>query len=132
MRVAIPVWRGQVCTVFDFARRLLVVDVDDAGERCSSEIPFDEESMTARVRHLSRLRTETLICGAISSDLAKMVAGYGIEIVPFVKGPVEEVLAAFLSGEIEDPRFLLSGSGPESRQQKAFKGRPPSATSDRP
>jgi hypothetical protein len=61
-----------------------------------------------------------------------MVAGYGIEIVPFVKGPVEEVLAAFLSGKIDDPRFLLSGSGPESRQQSAFKGRPPSAASDRP
>lgn len=132
MRVAIPVWRGQVCTVFDFARRLLLVDVDDAGEKCSSEVPFDEESMTARVRQLSRLRTEILVCGAISSDLAKMVAGYGIEIVPFVKGPVEEVLAAFLSGEIDDPRFLLSGSGPESRHQNAFKGRPPSAASHRP
>ncbi len=132
MRVAIPVWRGQVCTVFDFARRVLVVEMDDAGKRSSSEIPFEEESMTARVRTLSRLRTEILICGAISSDLAKMVAAYGIEIVPFVKGPVEEVLAAFLAGEIDDPRFLLSGSGPESRRQKAFKGRPPAAGSDRP
>ena len=132
MRVAIPVWRGQVCTVFDFARRVLVVDMDDAGKRHSSEVSFDEESMTARVRTLSRLRTDVLICGAISSDLAKMVAGYGIEIVPFVKGPVEEVLAAFLTGEIDDPRFLLSGSGPESRQQKAFKGRTPAAGSDRP
>jgi len=42
MRVAIPVWRGQVCMVFGFARRMLVVDTDDAGERCSSEIPLDE------------------------------------------------------------------------------------------
>jgi len=32
---------------------------------------------------------------------------------------------AFLTGEIDESRFLLSGSGPEARQQEAFKARPP-------
>jgi len=132
MRIAIPVWHEQICTVFDFARRLLVVDVDDGIERGSSEVPFEEESITVRARALARLRIDVLICGAISSDLAKMVAGYGIEIVPFIKGLAKEALAAFLTGEIEDPRFLLSGSVPEARQQETFKARPRAAGADRP
>ena len=132
MRVAIPVWCGQVSTVFDFARRLLVVDVDDARETDTSEFPFEEESLRARVRTLSRLGTEVLICGSISRDMATMVASNGIEIVPFVKGPVTEVLAAFLADEIDDPRVLLSGSVPEARQQEAFKAHPPAASADYP
>ena len=132
MKVAIPVWHGRVSTVFDFARRLLVVDVDDACETNASELPFEEESLTARARALARLRIDVLICGSISSDMATMVASNGIEIVPFVKGPVKEVLVAFLADEIDDPQFLLSGSVPEARQQEAFKARPPAAGADYP
>ena len=132
MKVAIPVWHGRVSTVFDFARRLLVVVVDVARDTNASEVPFEEESLTARVKTLSRLGTEVLICGSISCDIATMVASNGIEIVPFVKGPVTEVLVAFLADEIDDPRFLLSGSVPEARQQEAFKARPPAAGADYP
>jgi len=131
MRVAIPVWRGQVSTVFDFARRLLIVDVDDVHETNASEVPFEEESLTTRVRSLSRLGTDVLICGSISCDLATMVASNGIEIVPFVKGPANEVLAAFLAGEIDHPRFLLSGSVRESREKEEFKARPLRGGADR-
>jgi len=121
MRIAIPVWHGQVSTVFDFARRLLVVDVDDVHEMYKSEVSFEPESLIARVRTLHRLETDVLICGSISRDVAAMVASNGIEIVPFVKGPVDEVLAAFLADQIDDPRFLLSGSALEARQQETFK-----------
>ncbi len=127
MRVAMPVWRGQISTVFDFARRLLVVDVDDGVETTASEFSFDEESLTSRVRTLSRLGTEVLICGSISRELAAMVASSGIDIVSFVKGPAKEVLAAFLAGELDDQRFLLSGSDPEARQKESFKARSPTA-----
>ena len=109
MKVAIPAWTGQVSTVFDFARSLVLVELHSGKEVSRSEIPLDEYPSISRAGALSRLGVKVLICGAISRSLATVVTGYGIEIIPFVSGMVDEVLDAYLTGELADARFLLPG-----------------------
>lgn len=109
MKVAIPVWAGQVSTVFDFTHSLLLVELHSGKEASRSEIPLDESPSLSRAGILSRLGVNVLICGAISRSLATVVAGYGIEIIPFVTGMVDEVLDAYLTGRLADARFFLPG-----------------------
>ncbi|MCK4388797.1 MAG: NifB/NifX family molybdenum-iron cluster-binding protein [Desulfobacterales bacterium] len=109
MKVAIPAWAGQVSTVFDFARSLVLVEVHGGKEANRSQIPLDEGPSILRAGVLSRLGVKVLICGAISRSLATVVAGYGIEIIPFVSGMVDEVLDAYLTGRLAEARFLLPG-----------------------
>jgi predicted Fe-Mo cluster-binding NifX family protein len=113
MRLAVAVWDYEVSPVFDFAHRILVVqcDEDRAQARYSYEIP--EESMAARAERLRELGVNVLVCGAISNPLAKMVTGLGITLLPWKCGLVEEVLVAYFSGTLEDPRFCLPGAGNE-------------------
>ncbi len=117
VRIAIPMWSGSVSTVFDFARRLLLVDIDggrDAGRR---EVELPEEAPATRVARLSREGVSVLVCGAISRPMAQMLAGAGIEVVPFVSGPVEEVLRAYLGNRLQEPSFLLPGCAPGMRRR---------------
>ncbi|MCK4727856.1 MAG: NifB/NifX family molybdenum-iron cluster-binding protein [Desulfobacterales bacterium] len=126
MKVAIPAWAGQVSTVFDFAHSLLLVELHSGKEVGRSEIPLDEYPSILRAGILSRLGVKVLICGAISRSLATVVAGYGIEIIPFVSGMVDEVLDAYLTGRLAEARFLLPGypASPTtfSKRRRDFRG----------
>jgi predicted Fe-Mo cluster-binding NifX family protein len=109
MRLAIPVWNGRVSPVFDTAAQVLVVDVEQASERSRREAALTESLPTWRVRRLVDLGVEVLICGAVSRPLAALLAGAGIRIVPWTAGPVEDVLRAYLGGELPHPQWMMPG-----------------------
>jgi len=116
MIVAIPVWSDQVSTVFDFARHILLVELDGGNEIGRSEHPLQEGSLIFPAGKLSRFGVDVLICGAISRSLARIVASYRIEIIPFVSGTVNDVLSAYLTGQLVDSRFCLPGCRPGTRR----------------
>lgn len=117
MRCAIPVWRERVSTVCDFSRSILLIDVRGNREIARREVSLPEEPALQRAARLGRLGVGVMLCGAISQTLAWFVTQAGIRLVPFVSGPVDEVLAAYLCGRLTDPRFLLPGSPPAARRR---------------
>ena len=125
-RLAIPVWQETVSTVFDFSRRVLLIDVEGNREISRRDTSLPDEPALQRAARLSRLGVQVVVCGAISQPLAWFVTQAGIRLVPFVSGPVDEVLAAYLCGRLADPRFLLPGSPPTARRRwrlgRGFRG----------
>lgn len=117
MKIAIPVWNGFVSSVFDFAHQLLLVDVEGQTERSRSQIQLGQESAPQRVARLVDLGVDTLICGAISRPLASMLMASNIELIPFVSGPVDEVLNTYINGRLAEPRFLQPGCLPGARKR---------------
>lgn len=115
MRIAIPIRDGCVSPAFDFARRLLLVELGDGREVARSEVTLLPEPSAQKAGRLRELDVDILMCGAISRDLAGWVARGGIEILPYVSGPVDEVLKAYVSGHLTDPRFVLPGCWPGAR-----------------
>ncbi len=111
MRTALPIYSGRISPVFDVARRLLVVDADVGTPPVRQEVVFEKEDLSARSSHLLSLGVDVLICGAISRPLEIMLAGAGVNVIPNTCGPVEEVLDAFLSGQLTERSFLMPGCG---------------------
>ena len=116
-KIAIPIWKDSVSTVFDFANRLLVVQTQGNQELSRSEIDISAELPISRARRLSQLGINVLICGAISQQLAALVASVGIQIIPLVSGSVDKVLSAYRSGQLINGRFLLPGYLPGARRR---------------
>jgi predicted Fe-Mo cluster-binding NifX family protein len=110
-RIAIPIWNGRVSPVFDAASRLLIVEVQPAGEYNRFESDISAELLPSKVMRLTGLGVNTLICGAISRPLASMVTTAGIQLIPWISGQVEEVLRAFLQGTLLTPQFTMPGCG---------------------
>jgi predicted Fe-Mo cluster-binding NifX family protein len=104
--------------VFDFSRRILLIDVSGSSELSRREMPLPNEPALQRAGRLKRWGVQVLLCGAVSRPLAWFVAQFGIRLVPFVSGPVDEVLAAYLCRRLDDHRFLLPGSPPAARRTK--------------
>ena len=123
MKIGIPVWKGRVSPVFDTARHLMVVDVE-AGKVLSQH----EESLMDQVAHLRRSRlvnlgVEVMICGAISRPLAELITGSGIRLIPFLSGDVEDVIQAFLAGNLPSSAFLMPGCCGRRRRPRSGRGR---------
>ncbi len=109
MRVAIPIADGRISPVFDAARRVLLVDLEDGREVNRSDAILDESPVAARAGCLARLQPNVLICGAISRPLEELLLSAGIEVIGQTCGNVEEVLGAFVTGKLTDDAFIMPG-----------------------
>jgi len=110
MKVGIPKWGERVSPVFDVARCLLVVDVEDGAEIARQEHSVQEEGLVRRATRVSDLGVRVLICGAISMPLEQMLTSAGVQVIPHTCGLVEAVLQAFVSGTLaQQQRFLMPG-----------------------
>ena len=121
MRIAIPTWNGRISPVFDTATRLLVAEVDKSGERSRFETDISEQFLTSKTMRLTELGVNTLICAAISGQCAYMVKNKGVELIPWISGQVEEVLQAFLRGNLLDTQFLMPAH-PDYREKATGRG----------
>ena len=116
MKVALPVWQGQVSSVFDFAHKLLVIELKNGGETDRQEIVLVEQSGPERAALLKQFGVGVLICGAISRPLAEMINGSGIQVLPFVKGSAEQIINAFKTGQLSQPQYTMPGFWPGARR----------------
>ena len=116
MKVAIPVWEGRVSGVLDFSQRLVLVEVDNGGEKSRAEIALSERHALAKLARLRQLGIDVLICGAVSQPMASAVTACGIRLLPYVTGTVNEVLTAYQAGQLGQPQFALPGWWPGARR----------------
>jgi predicted Fe-Mo cluster-binding NifX family protein len=119
MKVGIPTWSGTISPVFDVAQRLLLVDVETARGLHRCEEALNETDIAARAMHVARLGVDVLICGAISRPLEMMLVAEEVEVIPHACGPVEDVLRAYVSGQLTDEAFLMPGCCGRRRRLRA-------------
>ena len=115
-RVALAVWRGSLSTTLDFASSLLVVDLEGKEKVAEQEIRLEGNSPQATIFRLEEQGVSVVICGAISRWLSRNLEIRGIRVIPFVSGRVDEVLAAFAGGTLDDGKFLMAGCSPGARR----------------
>lgn len=109
MKLAIPTWEGKISPVFDVARHLLVVNIKSGVEVARKIEAIPEMEIAFRARRIAGLGVDVLICGAISWPLERMLVSEGMQVIPQTCGPVEDVLLAFLSGQLTGQAFLMPG-----------------------
>lgn len=120
MIVAIPTWRGRISPVFDVAGHLLLVDAQNDREIRREEATVEPSNIPARAKRMTELGTNVLICGAISWPLERLLVSAGVQVVSQTCGPVEDVLRAFLSGQLTEQAFLMPGC---CGRRRRFRGR---------
>ena len=122
MRVAIPHWQGRVSPVFDAAGHVLVVEIVNGVEHTRQDVAVSVDDPQLRAACLAQAGTELLICGAISRGLELAVLAAGIRVIPQTCGEVEQVLAAFISGQLSSDAFLMPGCCGRRRRMRSGRG----------
>jgi predicted Fe-Mo cluster-binding NifX family protein len=115
MKVATPVAAGRVSNAFGIAQRLLVVEYEAGREGARVEVALGEDLSIGRAQRLAALGMRLVICGTVSRLLATHLVRTGIDVMPFVRGPVSEVLDGFRRDDLDAARFLMAGSTADDR-----------------
>lgn len=109
MKTAIPTWDGKISPVFDTASKLLIVQLEDNRETSRFEAYLDGQNLSRRCSRIYDLGIDVLICGAISRAFCRMLVAGGVNVIPWISGPVEDVLDAWMHGTLFHSRFLMPG-----------------------
>jgi len=109
MRIAIPIWEDKVSPVLDTALRLLVVEVEYHREVSRFIYNIDEQDLIRRCLRIRNFNIDTLICGAVSRPFVCILLASGVDVIQEISGRAEEVLKAYLHGNLFCSRFLMPG-----------------------
>jgi predicted Fe-Mo cluster-binding NifX family protein len=111
MLIAIPIWEGRVSPVFDVAQRLALTTIESGAVINTAEMPLPSQDVMARVKLLAERKVDVLLCGAISGCVLGMLEESSIRVVPYVCGPVEQVIDAFLKNRLARSGLVMPGCG---------------------
>ena len=115
MKLAITVWNERVAPVFDAAECCLLL-TPGAPEKETLALPTT--SYEDKADFLSQNGVTTLICGAISCECEEAVIGQNIEVVSFIAGPVDQVIAAWNENRLIKTEFSMPGCGCPRRRRR--------------
>jgi predicted Fe-Mo cluster-binding NifX family protein len=109
MRIAVPYWQGRVSPVFDVARNILLIDVQNGLELRRNKKPLVQKDVLARAKRVSQFGVDVLICGAISRLSELTLSSLGVKVIAHICGPVEDVIKAYVSDRLTENSFLMPG-----------------------
>jgi predicted Fe-Mo cluster-binding NifX family protein len=109
MKIALSAWKDYISTVFDTADQLLVLEIKGTDGQKQSMIKLNAADAVGRANQMKEKQIEVLICGAISRPLEASLVSLGIQVYPFVRGSVTEVLAAYQNGSLNHAIFAMPG-----------------------
>ena len=119
MKVAVAVWKGRISPVFDVSRYIVVLDIEKGTILKRNEETFRDEDPVSKTYRLAMLGINLLICGAVSQNMAGMLAAHGIRTISFIAGDMEDVIAAYLAGNLPNPAMTMPGRcGPRHRRHR--------------
>lgn len=109
MKTAFAAWKDRIAPVFDVAPQICLIG---SGNRAATGEFFDmrqDDDPACRVLQLVELGAKTLVCGAISRPIMTIAQGYGIDVIPFVSGSLEEVIRAWRTGCLDHADYAMPG-----------------------
>jgi len=109
MKIALSVWKDYISTVFDTADQLLVLENDGTNGQKRTMVKLNAADVAGRANQIKEKQIDVLICGAISRPLEASLISLGIRVYAFVRGPVEEILAAYQNGRLGHAVYALPG-----------------------
>lgn len=109
MKIGITVWQDRISPVLDTAQSLLIVDMADRTEVSRQVFGIPDLPLAQKAQFIDNIGLRLLICGAVSRYLEHRLLCQGIELLPWIRGPVEGVLAAYCNNQLENNMFQLPG-----------------------
>ncbi|MCF6175568.1 MAG: hypothetical protein L3J71_07360 [Victivallaceae bacterium] len=120
MIIGLPILDNRIAPVFDVAREILLVTVDD-GKVIQQELLILPGIAREKVIKLVDTGVKVLLCGAISNELKRSATQCGIEVVSFLSGDIQCVLKAWLADSLND--FAMPGCQRRQGRGNGFRRR---------
>ncbi|MBI4763199.1 MAG: hypothetical protein HY787_01155 [Deltaproteobacteria bacterium] len=109
MIIAIPLFDRRVAPRFDCARRFLLAEIEGPESRKRQWVTIEAGPVQKRIQQLKDLKVETVICGGIDTESARLLHLSNIPIIDWVAGEAEDAVQCFLRRELESGTMVDRG-----------------------
>jgi predicted Fe-Mo cluster-binding NifX family protein len=109
-----------VAPCFEYCATMAIFNVAESGVVEQVDFPLKSREPFDRVRLLKDQRVDTVICGGMQSFYEELLKASGFEVISWVEGFVDDLLALYIKGELESGTELPWDCGPNlvSMKQK--------------
>ena len=111
MRIGIAAYKDVVANRVDFAETLRIYDIQDGRQLMERELAFPNLSPLYKANAILSSGVEVLICGAINCFFYRMLAGSGMQVLPWITGDMDSVLKRFAEGTLAPSLPIPAGFG---------------------
>ncbi len=108
-KAAFASWNDRIAPVFDTARQIRVFNIECGRIVSETREMLPEDFPVQKALRLAELGVNTLVCGAITGTMQSVVNSYGIQVIPFIAGNLNEVLHAWIGGALSQDAFAMPG-----------------------
>ena len=113
MKVAIPRMGETVAPCFEYCATMAIFNIAESGTVEHVDFPLQSREPFDRVRLLRDQKVDTVICGGMQAFYEDLLKAGGFEVISWVSGFVDELLALYIRGELEPGTELEGGCGPD-------------------
>ena len=103
MIIALPIFGSEVSPRFDCAGKFLLARVEEGKIAEINFIGMEESNPIQRARILSGRKVSKVICGGIDDFSARLLNGWGMEVIPWVSGDARQALEKFARESLSGP-----------------------------
>jgi predicted Fe-Mo cluster-binding NifX family protein len=122
MKAAFTEWEGRVAPVFDVARKVRIVEVDDGRVTAEKEMSLPLENPAQRAFRLAGEGIEVLVCGAVSRPVEAALISCDIRVHSFVAGNITDVIRDWLRGDLVSEKYAMPGCRGRGRRGHGARG----------
>lgn len=101
MTLAITAWQDRVAPRFDKAPRLRLWEGAAPQGRADVDLDWSGRGVSERLHQLSASGVTVLICGGLQPWIERALWQAGIEVISWISGEVQDVLAAYRAGRLD-------------------------------
>ena len=113
MDICIAGYQNRVATLLETATELRLYTVEELKVVSSGMTAMPAAGPHALPTYLKSLGVDIVICGGLARAAQDGFEAMGVQIIPWVKGPIETVLEAHLQGNID--QMIMPGRGTKAR-----------------
>lgn len=98
--IAIPVFEERISPLLDVSERFVLFELGNNAVIQKVVINIQGESDRGRILRLKELGVAVIICGAVSRYLTGIINVAGLRLIPWISGPVDEVISSFVNNTL--------------------------------
>jgi predicted Fe-Mo cluster-binding NifX family protein len=98
--IAVPVYQNRISPLLDVSDKYVIFETENGEVKQKINISLNVEGEPQRVEKLKEIGVNTIICGAVSGCVARIVYEKGIRLISMIYGPIEEIINQYLSNSL--------------------------------
>jgi predicted Fe-Mo cluster-binding NifX family protein len=102
-----------VAPCFEYCATMAIFNVTESGAVEQVDYPLQSREPFDRVRLLKDQHVDAVVCGGVQAFYEDLLKARGFEVISWVSGSVDELLALFIQGKLESGTELPGDCGPD-------------------